>query len=284
MDEKFITVFDDTTNEIFDAEQCRKLGITKLNSCYQFENLWYYDAFNTDSTQFSAACRQSDTPIVPTLPCSLFRFAYSLICENGVFSAFILCPHGKFTPYYKNAKKAVDMFMRRKGMRKSGFNLYVINTKSFSLGVEYAFLNIISDIYTFHFTAKETAERAKKRHSKALTYILSMDDFGMFHGKKILGTRVIELDITQSVEAVQLEKFAEIVSVGIIRCGLRENKCDFALSYGAECDFHKRILGRIKKNLMCDPYAVTQYSIPTASVFGNNAVCIHVLPKPDIEL
>ncbi|MCD7828585.1 MAG: hypothetical protein LUG85_08670 [Clostridiales bacterium] len=277
MPPKIIIVNDDIKRNIFPLYKCREMEVSQYMTSYRTEKSTFYDGVNTNAKEFIACRKNSKKDIIPTVPWTVFLSAYEDAFVHQYIDVFVLCPYSEFTDYYYQAKKAERIFMQREDVQKSGFNLRVFDTKTFSAGVYVSIFDIYCDMKNFYFPVNIAAKMLQNRLEKSLTYVIYRDDLNTLHNCEISYTENSELCIYGKDESEQLDKFTEIVLNKYNSCKISGCMYDYCVSFGTECDFADKIYGKLVENIHKRPFYTFEYSIPTAAVFGNKAFCIHIV-------
>lgn len=274
---KFITVYDDEKQMLFSDHILERYNISAYPAIYKFENRPYFDGINTDS-EIYLNMRNKGNIVGPNVPAAIFQEAYKNAYDCGYFAVVVVCPHGKWFPYYKEAVLAANRFKRRKKIDLDTFRISVIDSKSFAAGVMIHAISISYQHTVNHCPTGITIDYGRKNVLKNKTYILSKsanlldscDD--KLNAYKSFGYKFEKIDISQSHDFIKYDMFAKAVAKE-----LRKKNCKYVISVGADCDFSGNIIGRIEELSKISPICCMQYGIPTAAVLGNGAICINIV-------
>lgn len=268
---KFVCIYDDEKNMLFSEKTTKLYDVNFIPSCFKSEEKLYIDGINADSEKYNEIFNKEIIEQKPVVPSKVFLEVYERAFNSGYMAVIVLCPHRKWFGYYNEAKTAQRQFSRHKKYSAENFRIYVIDTKTFASGA------MIQGIWGAKLYAEKScsseyiANLIKAKCNKSRTFILSLKN-EIFSAYMVTGTRVTQLDISDSVDSVKFTKFAETVSRYIKNAsGL------YSVSVGFHCDFAGSVLGRIEEKTKILPQAVSQYGIPTTDILGTKAICIHLL-------
>ena len=268
---KFICIYDDEENMIVSEKTTRLYEVNVLPSSFKASGKIYIDGINSDSEKYDELLFENTIEQRPCVPSKVFLEVYKKAFRSGYMAVIVLCPHRKWYGFYNEAKAAQQMFSRHKKYSSENFKIYVIDTKSFAAGAMlYGILG--ARLYADRSCSSEyIAGLIKSKCDKSRTLIFMLKDTE-YKAYLIKGTRLSEIEISDSVDAVKFTRFAE-TAVKYIK---RTPEKRYFVSLGIHCDFAGSILGRIESNINILPQAVVQYGIPTADVLGTKAFCIHI--------
>lgn len=274
---RFMTVYDDEENCVLSLKRCNKFDISATSSFFRSDGNSYLDNFNVNSRDFYKMKDAGADISVPTIPHAVFQYSLERLRDWGYLASFVVCPHGKWLPYYKEAVHAVANINRTaKRNNDEYFHSYVINSKAFGIGSVLLANTLAVDFYHNRNSTTILKDYSARYASSSTTYILTKNDtiFGSandYKAYRISDTRVFPVDIGNSVEAVRFDRFTEIVGKAIMRHNGR-----YAVSFGCRCDFAGNVIGRIIQRYKHDSLVSAQYGIVTAQLFGTRTLCIHL--------
>ena len=272
---RFLVFQDDDNKLVLTSERLQKYDITLIPCSYYYGNRLYVSGVNSNVKYYSFLLK-NNCDVKPDISADLIRYLYESSKKSGYMTVFVLCPHSKFADCYKTAMLAKKKFMRNE-KSEDRLNIKVIDTKSLGIDFSLASLQMICSYYNYSNSVFMAEQAIKARRESAKTYILSYSDIP-FSGNKstlsayvITGSRIKSLNITQSVESVQFDRFADIIIAAF------DKTHKYAVSYGSDCNFVGNILGRIEAKLKFCPITIAIYGILTTNILGPASLCIHVL-------
>lgn len=274
---RFMTVYDDDMEEVLSLNNCRSLDISAQSVFYKSGKYSFLENLNTDASNFMSLKNSGIEYTLPTVPASVFHYSLEKLRDMGYLAAFIVCPHAKWLPYYKEAVHAAKNINRTaKRQNDQYFNVHVVNSKAFGIG-SVLFANTLAlDFYHNRNSTKIIADYSTRYANSSTTYVLTENDTVFGNAReltayRITNTRVFSVDISKSVDAVKYDRFAKTVAMAIKRAGGR-----YAVSYGFNCSFHGNIIGRLIRDYNHYPLVKSQYGIATTQILGSKTLCIHL--------
>ncbi len=275
---RFLTVYDDEHEEILQRKHMRMLDIASLSSFYQCNGLSYLDNMNTCSRDFIRMKNDFTQCTSADIPPGVFQHIFEKTAQHGYRRLLVICPNGKWTPYYKNAVHAANNF-RRNELRNNAddfFDVQVVNSRGVGIA-PVIMTNTLAKMYARAAVSPKMFEDYANNFAKSsVTYLLTdgcneFSDFSDLRAFRITSTRVFSLDISESIEEVRIDKFTKYAGNAIKRSGGR-----YAVSYGYGCKFIGNVLGRLERDYNFKPLITAQYSIASAQLLGSNAFCVHL--------
>ena len=274
---KFITVFDDEYSSLISPEVLKRYEISAYPSIFFCDSKPYFDGVNVCSVDYVGMHNHSETCTDPTIPVKIFKYAIEKAYDKGFNVVIIVCPHGKWYPYYENACRAVKNFKRRKYKDLTTFALHVVDSKSFAAGSLFHLLTMARKHVLDHCASELVVEHGRKSAVKNFSYLISdcktvfSDKAGELYAYKLHGYKQVPLNITDYDRFVQYNKFAQTVARKIL-----EKDSKYVISFGPECDFATYVVGLIEELTGKIPVCSMQYSVPSAAVLGDRTLCIHL--------
>ena len=273
---KFITVYDDSMQIFLSENILKKYNIAAYPPVYFCNEKPYYDGLNAVASEF---IRQKSEFAVsgPMIPEKVFHNAFQQAYNEGYFSVIVVCPHGKWYPYYKQAVSAANKFRRSNRFDFDTFSIDVIDSKSFASGVCLHTLSMAQQYELCHYPAETVVEYGKNLALKNKTYILLNTEsaFGEKCGGltafRSAGYKFEKLSVSDSQDCVKLDLFADAVCKQ-----LKADSTRYSVSFGDGCDFAGGVIGRIESKSGKKPVSVNCYSIASADVLSNSAFCVNL--------
>lgn len=273
---RFMTVFDDEDEIVLNANHRSMLEIVSPAAFFKSQNYSYLDKFNVSTRKFDGMRKAGYQISTPNIPSNVFQYSLEKSRDAGYLAAFIVCPHGKWSPYYKEALHAAKNIQRTaKRHEDDFFKVNVINSKAFGLGTILFANTIALDFYHYRNCTSVIKDFSKRYADSSTTYILTKDNtvFGNsndYKAYRVTDSRVFELNIGNSVDEVKFDYFADIIVKAVHRASGR-----YVASFGYSCDFIGNILGRVERDSKHLPIVATQYGVASAALFGTDTLCIH---------
>lgn len=274
---KFITVYDDAEQMIFSESVLKRYNISAYPPVYFCENKPYYDGLNTDVSEF-VSLKAAKSITGPYIHEKIFYDAFVQAYNEGYFSVIVVCPYAKWYPYYKQAINAVNKFKRCRNFDFNTFVINVIDSKTFASGVLLQTLAMAQEYEVYHYPPDVVAEYGKIHSVKSRSYIM-LNEKSVFGevcngitAFRSVGYKLERVSVSESHDAVKFDMFADVVSKQIKKSDSR-----YAVSVGADCDFAGSVIGRIKNITGKEPLCINCYSVASADILGNSAICINLL-------
>lgn len=271
-----MTVFDDEYRMVLNYLHCKNFDISSVGTFFTSDGYSYLDNYNVSARDFIEMRRNGECLSVPRIPAKVFQYRFEKLQNFGYLHAFVVCPHAKWTPYYKDALSAAKNVLRNaRRIDDEFFHVSVVNSKAFGIGSVLFANTLAKDFYHNRNSTSILADYSKRYAKSSLTVILTKDDtvFGKSNGYsayKIRDTRLSTVELGDSVDTVKLDVFSDYIA-GIIK----RHDGRYAISFGYNCDFGGNIIGRIERLTKHAPLVSAQYGIATAELFGTNTICFH---------
>ena len=272
---KFLTVFDDETNVMLNNENMSRFKIAYLPTFYRYNNESFIDSLNATSYCFS----QIDNSKISSFGISskVFQYAYELISKRAYKLLIVVCPHGKFSPFCKEALIASKRFLRNavNNNETDMMPVYVVDSKGFGIAPVLMAIKI-SDMYSTFAMNEELLKGFMTRFAKSsVTYLLTADKNSLgssenLRAYRITSNRIFPLNLCETTDEKNIDLF-----IGILTKAIKKSNIKFAASYGAKCSFSTQILATLKHKYNYVPVIEAQYSIPSTIMVGINSLCIH---------
>lgn len=277
---KFLTVCDDEFGTLLTAKIRLQYEISLLPSRYIISGSGScFDIVNTNGREYAEQMAAGEILRSPDIEPSLFSYFYALCNANGYDALYVLCPHSKWYPYYDSARRALQAFRRTKAYPGDEvYSVRIVDTGSFSFGTLYhtyrlARENKLSycDLGTMDFWNGSFQQNARTLIFSDSENVSFPRRGSLFGAYDVSGHVVKSLDISESVDEVQFDRFAEAASKAI-----RKADGKYLVSFGSGFSYAGNILGRIESLSGYTPIACGQYGVATAAVLGTGALCIHL--------
>ncbi len=275
---KFMTVYDDDYGQILDRKKLYSYDLSAYPTVYFANKRPYYDGINSNSLMYSKFLEKGKiNDVKPGIPSGVFEEEFKRAYNNGYIGVVVICPHAKWTDYYRNAEKAAKRFYRTVAVDEMGFRIKIINSKSFAAGTMLLALTMANWYSSFHQPIDTFFSFLDYNIEYNRTYILAKGAtiFGATQGYsayRIVNNSIVRLNIEKYPESIMYDKFAQII------CDeMAAMKRDYVVSMGNSCDFAGNIIGRIEQISQKTPRCAIQYGVASTAIMGNNAICVSVV-------
>ncbi|MBQ8209677.1 MAG: DegV family protein [Clostridia bacterium] len=245
---------------------------------YKVDDVSYLDGINATGRDFINIIKNNDDISSYGISSGVFQFVCEKLSERGYRSLFVVCPHGKWSDFYRSSKSATKKFYRNaiNNNETDIMPVYVYDSRAFGIG-PVLMANRLSRMYAEGAMRLELlCSYAERFANSSATYILTADNnvFGCsneLRAYRVSSTRVFPLDISQMGTDVKIDNFVHLLSKAIkMRYGR------FAVSYGPDCDFVSDVAAQLETKYSCFPVVEAQYSIPTIKMLGSRTLCVHL--------
>lgn len=272
---KFLTVFDDEKCMVLNNINMSRYRIAYLPAFYRYNNESFIDSLNATSFSFS----KTDKAQISSFGISsgVFQYVYNLASEKGYKMMIVICPHGKQSPYYKEALIASKRHLRNavNNNETDMMPVYVFDSRAFGIAPTLMAVKI-ADMYATSAMPVELLKAYIKRFAdSSVTYLLTADKNAVgqcevLRAYRITSNRIFSLNLNELSDEQKMERFIQLISKAI-----KSSKGNFAASFGACCTFSTHILTTLAHKHNYVPTAEVQYSIPSVRMLGMNSLCIH---------
>ncbi len=274
-DIKFLTVFDDEKGSILNGPHMYGYKLAYLPVFYKHNDEAFIDGINSTARQFFDV--QSDVESFG-IDSGVFQHVYELTAKRGYKMMIVICPSGKYSPYYKEAIKAKKRYLRNCAAQNNTDIMDVCVFDSHSFGIApIQIANKLADMYSISAMPEDLLLAYTERFiSSAVTYVLtacenSLDAYCNIRAYRVTSKRIFELNLHSVAPEIKINNFLNLVSKAV-----NKNNGKFVVSSGDGCVFTDIILNKLKSEYGLETNMNTQYSIPTTKMLGLNTICIHI--------
>lgn len=277
---KFLTVCDDEFGTVLTPKIRLKYEISLLPTRYMIsDSKSCYDTVNTNGRQYANRLTAGEVRLAPNIEPSLFSYFYELCNANGYDALYVLCPHSKWYPYYDDARRALQTFKRTKNYPGDEvYSVRIIDTGGFAFGTLYHTYRLARENRLSYCDLSTLDFWNDSFQKKSATLILSDSDgvsfcrhSSSFGAYAVFANTVKSLDISESIDEVQFDRFA-----GIAAKAIRKSGGKYLVSFGSGFPYVGNILGRIEAECGYMPVVCGQYGVATTAVLGAGSLCVHL--------